>query len=72
MAEALHVRDSLRVDARRACAEEPRARRAPEALVRLGFVSRGVTYCVVGALALALAVGAGTAAAPDQQGARSR
>ncbi len=68
MAEALHVKDSLRVDARRACAEVENSS-APEALVRLGFVSRGVTYCIVGALALALACGAGTAATPDQQGA---
>lgn len=39
-------------------------------LVRLGFVSRSVTYGVIGALALALALGAGTAgAAANQQGA---
>ncbi len=38
--------------------------------VRAGFVTRSVTYGVVGAIALALAVGAGAApAAPDQQGA---
>jgi hypothetical protein len=39
-------------------------------LVRLGFLARGVTYGLIGALALALALGAGTAGAkPDQQGA---
>jgi hypothetical protein len=38
--------------------------------VRIGFVSRGVTYAVVGGLALALALGAGTDnAKPNQQGA---
>jgi hypothetical protein len=38
--------------------------------VRAGFVARGITYGVIGALALALAVGAGTAGtAPNQQGA---
>ena len=38
--------------------------------VRAGFVTRSVTYGVVGAIALALALGAGSApAAPDQQGA---
>src|SRR5579871_6288614 len=41
-----------------------------ELLVRAGFVTRSVTYGVVGGIALALAVGAGSApAAPDQQGA---
>ena len=39
-------------------------------LVRVGFLARAVTYGLVGALALAAALGAGTAgAAPDQQGA---
>lgn len=39
-------------------------------LVRAGFVARGVTYAVVGALALALALGAGTMGTPaNQQGA---
>jgi hypothetical protein len=39
-------------------------------LVRIGFLSRALTYGVVGALALALAAGAGTdGTAPDQQGA---
>jgi len=38
--------------------------------VRAGFVARSVTYGVVGSIALALAVGAGSApAAPNQQGA---
>jgi len=38
--------------------------------VRAGFVARGITYGVIGALALALAAGAGTAgAAANQQGA---
>jgi hypothetical protein len=41
-------------------------------LVRIGFVSRGVTYAVVGGLAFALALGAGTDnTAPNQQGALS-
>jgi hypothetical protein len=39
-------------------------------LVRTGFLARGLTYGLVGALALALAFGAGTAGTkPDQQGA---
>jgi uncharacterized protein DUF1206 len=39
-------------------------------LVRTGFVARGITYGVIGALAFAIAVGAGTmGAAPNQQGA---
>jgi hypothetical protein len=39
-------------------------------LVRAGFVARALTYGVIGALALAIALGAGTGgAAPDQQGA---
>jgi Domain of Unknown Function (DUF1206) len=38
--------------------------------VRAGFVARGVTYGLVGALALAIALGAGTmGATPNQQGA---
>jgi Domain of Unknown Function (DUF1206) len=55
------------------------ARREPEAvepssffrwLVRAGFLARGITYGVIGILALALALGAGTmGAAPSQQGA---
>lgn len=41
-----------------------------ELAVRLGFVARAVTYGVVGVIALALAVGAGSApTAPSQQGA---
>jgi hypothetical protein len=41
-----------------------------QSLVRAGFVARGVTYGVIGALALALAAGAGTAGtAANQQGA---
>jgi TRAP-type C4-dicarboxylate transport system permease small subunit len=40
--------------------------------VRTGFVARGITYGVIGALAIAIALGAGTAGvAPDQQGALS-
>jgi Domain of Unknown Function (DUF1206) len=43
-----------------------------ELLVRAGFGARALTYGVVGAIALALAVGAGAApAAPNQQGALS-
>jgi hypothetical protein len=39
-------------------------------LVRAGFIARGVTYGVIGALAVALALGAGTmGATPNQQGA---
>ncbi len=39
-------------------------------LVRVGFLSRAVTYGVIGVLAVAIACGAGTAGAtPDQQGA---
>lgn len=44
--------------------------RPVEWLVRGGFAARGLTYGVVGGLALALAVGAGTGGnTPDQQGA---
>jgi Domain of Unknown Function (DUF1206) len=40
--------------------------------VRAGFVGRGITYGLIGALAFALAAGAGTmGAAPNQQGALS-
>jgi hypothetical protein len=48
-------------------------RSAPfQLLVRIGFVARGVTYGVIGGIAMALAAGAGAApAAPDQQGALS-
>jgi hypothetical protein len=39
-------------------------------LVRAGFVARGITYGVIGALAAAIAVGAGTmGTSPNQQGA---
>jgi hypothetical protein len=39
-------------------------------LVRAGFVARGITYGLIGVLALALAAGAGTpGTAPNQQGA---
>lgn len=41
-----------------------------ELLVRAGFVTRALTYGVIGGIALALALGAGSApAAPNQQGA---
>src|SRR5205807_5271970 len=41
-----------------------------ESLVRAGFVARALTYALIGALALALAVGAGTdGTAPNQEGA---
>jgi hypothetical protein len=39
--------------------------------VRAGFLARGLTYALIGAIAIALAVGAGTGAAPNQQGALS-
>jgi hypothetical protein len=40
--------------------------------VRTGFVARGFTYAIIGAVAIALAVGAGSKGqAPDQQGALS-
>lgn len=56
-------------EARRETAAVER-RRPFKWLVRVGFLARGVTYGVVGALALALALGAGTAGArPDEQGA---
>jgi len=46
------------------------ARPVFRSLVRAGFVARAVTYGVIGALALAIALGAGTGgAAPDQAGA---
>jgi len=42
-------------------------------LVRAGFVARGITYGVIGALAAAIAVGAGTmGTSPNQQGALVR
>jgi hypothetical protein len=55
----------------RAGRERAPGRRGPfESMVRTGFVARGLTYGVIGALALALAAGAGTGGtAPDQQGA---
>jgi Domain of Unknown Function (DUF1206) len=37
--------------------------------VRVGFVARGITYGIIGALALALALGAAGATATNQQGA---
>lgn len=41
-------------------------------LVRAGFIARGLTYGLIGALALAMALGAGTAGnTPNQQGALS-
>ena len=52
-------------------AAKRRVDRSPayRALVRTGFVSRGITYAVIGGLALALALGAGTDnTAPNQQG----
>lgn len=58
-------------EVRREALEAERARPF-ELLVRAGFVARAVTYGVIGAIALALAVGAGAApAAPNQQGALS-
>jgi hypothetical protein len=58
------------VDEARRDATAIEGRRPFKWLVRVGFVARGVTYGVVGALALALALGAGTAGAtPNQQGA---
>lgn len=50
----------------RAIADSP----AFQAAVRAGFVARGLTYALIGALAIALAVGAGSGGeAPNQQGA---
>ncbi len=37
--------------------------------VRVGFAARALTYALIGAIVLALALGAGSSAAPDQQGA---
>jgi hypothetical protein len=37
--------------------------------VRIGFGARGLTYALIGAIAIALASGAGSSASPDQQGA---
>jgi hypothetical protein len=51
---------------------EDRGLTALEWLIRAGFWARGLTYAIMGALALALAVGAGTfGEAPNQQGALS-
>ena len=59
---------------------EPSARRARSSptrrrfavAVRTGFVARGLTYALIGAIAIALALGAGSRAqAPNQQGALS-
>jgi hypothetical protein len=57
------------LEARREATELARARPF-HWLVRAGFVARGITYGVVGGLAIALAAGAGTdGTAPNQQGA---
>ncbi len=51
-------------------AEHPTPAKSLSWLVRIGFVARGLTYGVIGGLAIALAVGAGTDhTAPNQQGA---
>jgi hypothetical protein len=51
---------------------EDRGATAVEWLIRAGFWARGFTYAVIGGLALALALGAGTfGEAPNQQGALS-
>jgi hypothetical protein len=53
-------------------AEQAEATPPFRALVRTGFVARGLTYAIIGGLAFALALGAGTdRAAPNQQGALS-
>ena len=57
------------LSARRGAGELERAKPFRWA-VRAGFVARGITYGVIGALAIAIALGAGTdGTAPNQQGA---
>ena len=69
MASAGATAERTASEARRGALEVQRSRPF-ELLVRAGFVARGATYGVIGAIALALAVGAGSApAAPNQQGA---
>lgn len=66
-AEAIAERKARHVEREALAAERSRPF---ELAIRLGFVARAVTYGVVGAIALALAVGAGSApTAPNQQGA---
>ena len=69
-AAASHGRARRNAAARNAMVAE---RSAPfRLLVRIGFVTRGVTYGVIGGITMALAAGAGAApAAPSQQGALS-
>jgi Domain of Unknown Function (DUF1206) len=63
--DAAEVADTARRDA-----ETVERSRAFRWLVRAGFIARGITYGVIGALALAIALGAGTGGAtPNQQGA---
>src|SRR5579863_2132933 len=60
----------MRVQATTAEITEAERSRPFRVLVRVGFLARGLTYGVIGALAIALACGAGTAGTqPDQQGA---
>jgi len=62
-------RRRIRRSARRETEQAERARPF-RWLVRAGFLARALTYGIIGGLALALAIGAGTAgAAPNQQGA---
>ena len=63
------VRGAVAGDARRETESAERSRPF-RWLVRAGFVARAITYGIVGGLALAIALGAGTAGtAPNQQGA---
>jgi Domain of Unknown Function (DUF1206) len=69
------VRDARRHEGRRARDEVREALTAERSrpvqwLVRAGFVARGLTYGVIGGIAIALALGVGRqAGTPDQQGA---
>jgi hypothetical protein len=71
MKESAHVASGLRVGrAVRRDTEALEGAAPVRWLIRAGFVARGVTYGVIGALALAIAVGAGSmGATPNQQGA---
>lgn len=65
----MFVKDDVGEAARRQT-EKLEDRRPFRWLIRTGFVARGITYGVIGALALAIAFGAGSmGVAPNQQGA---